>query len=488
LTLKNLSLGLFIAFGELIIGSHGYLFSLDIGHGATLISIRLGIFIVVLLAFAIHILKSGIARYWQALKAFKFFKYYLFLAIAIVWGFVWGIIRGNDFGNVFLDFNNWLFFLYLLPLVSVAQDRQFWLSLKNIALACLLWLILKTLILFYIFSHQFLWAVPEAYQWVRDTRVGEITPFSGSFYRVFLQSQIYALLGFFVLLPLIKKIRVVRLQHLTNSVRAGGQTYYLLLVVVCLSTILISLSRSFWVGLIVGLFFYFILIFYELLIISRRETSYWLRDKVKSFSWSFFRLIVIIIFSFSLLFTIAYAPPPVSGNLASLFKDRATAVEAAGSSRVNMLLPLLQAIAHHPVIGSGFGTTVTYKSVDPRIVPATAGASGEFTTYAFEWGYLDLLLKIGLFGIFIYLLFIFKLLQTLWQRVKSQIPNCKSQINQKSAISNQQSAISNLPLGLLLALIALLIVNIFTPYLNHPLGIGFIITLSAWLDQNKTQN
>jgi hypothetical protein len=30
-----------------------------------------------------------------------------------------------------------------------------------------------------------------------------------------------------------------------------------------------------------------------------------------------------------------------------------------------------------------------------------------------------------------------------------------------------------------LALVALLVVNIFSPYLNHPLGIGFIILISV---------
>ena len=34
---------------------------------------------------------------------------------------------------------------------------------------------------------------------------------------------------------------------------------------------------------------------------------------------------------------------------------------------------------------------------------------------------------------------------------------------------------NTLSLGMTLALVALLAVNIFSPYLNHPLGIGFII-------------
>ena len=48
LSLKKLEYGILIAGGELIIGSYGYLFSLE--YGSTLISVRLGIFMVVMFA------------------------------------------------------------------------------------------------------------------------------------------------------------------------------------------------------------------------------------------------------------------------------------------------------------------------------------------------------------------------------------------------------------------------------------------------------
>ena len=210
LSLKKLRYGLYIVFTELIIGSQGYLFSLNLNHGAILISLRIGLFAAVMLAWVIYVLShGGFVEYWRQLKSFKFFKYYLALAIVIAWGLIWGITR-NDFANVFFDFNNWLFFVYLLPLISCTRnsaaygaDHQappfhFWSELKPIILAALTWLIIKTFLLLYIFSHQFIWALPEVYRWVRDTRVGEITHFADNFYRVFIQSQIYALLGFFI--------------------------------------------------------------------------------------------------------------------------------------------------------------------------------------------------------------------------------------------------------------------------------------------------
>ena len=412
LSLKKLEYGLYIAAAELIIGSQGYLFSFQ--AGSTFISIRMGIFAVVMIAWLVHLLKMGFKPYWRELKQFIFFKHYLALALVLLWGFVWGSIR-NDFGNVFLDFNNWLFFLYLLPLISVSPNLS-WKNFSQVASAALIWLIIKTILFLYIFSHQFVWALPELYKWVRDTRVGEITAMSNNFYRIFLQSQIFALLAFFILLPRKKT---------------------LFFLSAALTAVIISFSRSFWLGLVTGLLIYFI----YLLIYLKKE----ILKKILN-------LIIISVISIGIIFLIINLPPKIAGeNLSSLISKRTRQMEAAGNSRINMLKPLTEAIIKHPLIGSGFGATVTYRSVDPRILSTTAGASGEYTTYAFEWAYLDLLLKIGLVGLFIYLLLIFRILQTL-----------------KNSI------------GLALALITLLVVNIFTPYLNHPLGIGFILIISIY--------
>ncbi|KKS40010.1 MAG: hypothetical protein UV02_C0049G0001, partial [Candidatus Kuenenbacteria bacterium GW2011_GWA2_42_15] len=405
------------------------------------------------------------------------------------------------------------------------QDRRFWFVFKSVVSAALIWLILKTLILLYIFSHQFIWALPELYRFVRDTRVGEITAFSGNFYRVFIQSQIYALLGFCILLPISNKIKnpKLKIQNLFNS--------YHLLLIICLTTVIISFSRSFWVGLAAGLFFYFFItlffktkfldiikIFTKIILLGGLSAgfifinivffsshAFWvglvlllylylfislfLKFKMFNIIKLFIKPLAIIGFSVGIIFAVINLPPKISrANLGQLFLSRTTMVEAAGSSRLNMLKPLLDAILRQPLIGSGFGATVTYKSADPRVTSATAGGSGEFTTYAFEWAYLDLLLKIGLFGVFIYLLLIFKLLQALWQRVKLQTPNLELKIGSKFKIPNSKFQIQSLSVGLFAALTALLAVNVFTPYLNHPLGIGFILIVSVWLDRDKAQN
>lgn len=441
--LSDLRWGLLAALVELIIGSHGYLFSFH--SGSTLISLRMGIFMAVMLAWVVYVLRyDGWAEFWQRLKGFPFFKAYLWLALAVGWGVIWGLVRGNNFGYLFLDFNNWLFFLYLFPLISltsVFQQATFQRQLRAVALASLSWLAFKTFFLLYVFSHQFVWALPELYKWVRDTRIGEVTAMGRNFYRIFLQSQIYALLGFLFFLP------AVTLRQIEPKRR---RIYYFTFEVLLLAVIIISFSRSFWVAWVAAVFIYLV----------------WLAWRQrKQLLVAGLNLVGLILLGGAAVVLILHLPPQISGgDLGNLITQRTTQIEAAGSSRLNMLKPLTQAIARHPVVGSGFGTTVTYRSLDPRVLSTTAGASGEYTTYAFEWSYLDLWLKLGWLGLLIYLWLLAKILQALWH-------------------SGRPTVFS---LGLGLALLALIVLNVFTPYLNHPLGIGFVL-MASLLAANLSQ-
>ena len=130
-------------------------------------------------------------------------------------------------------------------------------------------------------------------------------------------------------------------------------------------------------------------------------------------------------------------------------------------SRWTLLPALWQGIERHPVLGSGFGATVTYTSHDPRVVAATGGS---YTTYAFEWGWLDHWFKFGIFGIPLMLWIVGRLMFRSWR--------------------------SSEPLwirGTLVAsLFALAITHVFTPYLNHPLGIVWLVSLEAWLSTPST--
>jgi O-antigen ligase len=164
-------------------------------------------------------------------------------------------------------------------------------------------------------------------------------------------------------------------------------------------------------------------------------------------------------------------PKPTGGfNTAELLSERASEIkgEAAVASRWALLPELWKKIKIAPILGKGFGAAVTYKSSDPRILEQNP--RGEYTTYAFEWGWLDIWLKLGFLGLMAYLILIGKIVY-----------------DGLSKISNAECRMPNaeLILGLIIGIAVISVVNIFTPYLNHPLGIGYLILVSAILNKKR---
>jgi hypothetical protein len=113
-------------------------------------------------------------------------------------------------------------------------------------------------------------------------------------------------------------------------------------------------------------------------------------------------------------------------------------------------------------LGSGFGATVTYVSRDPRVVQSTGGV---YTTYAFEWGWLEHWIKFGILGI---PLLLFVLVRLARRILASQLPKEQKQV-------------------LVLSLIALAAVHISTPYLNHPLGFAWLVALEGMAERFQTR-
>ncbi|PIP29299.1 hypothetical protein COX27_02150, partial [Candidatus Kuenenbacteria bacterium CG23_combo_of_CG06-09_8_20_14_all_36_9] len=314
LCLKKLEWGIYILLAELFIGSKsGAMFSLN--SGDINLSVRMGIFVVVTGVWLMHELMRIIKRIdankilaldWNykvchsrasgnpKIKSNAVFheipacagmtkktgmaKNIILFGIVLCWAFVWGIIRSNDFGNVFLDFNNWLYFLVALPLTRIytnenTNKHKFIKNIISILSATAVIIFLKTIFLFYIFTHSFAFIGSDIYKWVRDTGVGEITNMAGGFYRVFMQAQIYSLILFFIILFChsceSRNPEKNNLKFLDPDLRQDDKinkhnkknfilliTYYLLLITT-FTVIILSFSRSFWVAFIITLLFYY---------------------------------------------------------------------------------------------------------------------------------------------------------------------------------------------------------------------------------------
>lgn len=341
----------------------------------------------------------------------------IFLALAALVGYA--VCRGVSLNQpyLFADANAWGVLLLIIPIVDLAKHESptFWATMKRVAMVGVAWIILKSIALFYLFSHSFDASFLESvHRWVRRTGVGEITVLGdGGIARVFIQSQIYPLLGAVWLSVDAARRRVGR-QHLAA-------------LSLCLLAVLISFSRSFWIALALG-------IFSCIAYVLRRKTWHWFKGMLVAGILSIFALI-----------GVAWFPLPMStaGNPVDWFTARVETGERAATSRWELLPILIDKAMEAPILGHGFGATVTYQSADPRVVAQTGGL---YTTYAFEWGWLDLWIKFGILGPLVMLL----LPATIIKKRPHLAP----------------------------VILALAVVHVFTPYLNHPLGL-LVLMLAA---------
>jgi len=460
LSWRKIEFGLLIALVELIISSKGYLFYFN--YNEHLISIRIAIWFAVMFVWSIKLfikfsknLKILDQSYDLGYAKFGVWQQYLYkknvlqnlfytLLVFIIFGIINGFLNHNQLKNIFFDFNGWLYFLYIFPVLDIIKIK----NLKNfyiIFFSVITWLCLKTFLFLYIFSHSFL-INGQIYKWIRTSGVGEITQMSNGFSRVFLQSHIFVVVAFFII------------SFLSINFFKQKQKKEFLLSILFLSILiavnLISFSRSNWAGIIVGIFIFFILS-----IFIHGWKKIWIPILTQLVSVILGLLIITIIVKF---------PFPQAGtefNASKMIKNRASEIttEAGVSSRWNLLSPLFGEIKQYSIFGKGFGSTITYISNDPRI--REKNSDGIYTTYAFEWGLLDIWLKIGLFGLLIYIAIIFNIIYNL----------LKQSLKDKKNISKNNL----INLGIAVSLIVLFVINIFSPYLNHPLGIGII--LLSWV-------
>ncbi len=456
ISLYKLEYGIWLALTELFIGSLGYLFFLD--FSGTKISIRIAIWLIILAVWlSKKIIKMLREKSFPELKLRKssFFAYFTVLFLFILWGIISGYLNHNKFNNIIFDFNGLAYFALIFPVYDVllknSKEKPIWIFLQ-IFTASVIWLCLKSLFLLYTFSHNLESLNIYLYDWVRTTRVGEITKMPGDLYRIFFQSHIFVIIAVFLFI-----ILALNLKNKKSFLNLSKNTQKTLIIIIIFISILvtavfISFSRSFWLGsVLAGFLFLFYLIFKK--------------DKLKIFDYLKIIIISSLLSVFFMTVVVKFPFPDSSANINpnKAISDRAKQVknESAVSSRWNLLPKLWEKIKSQPIQGSGFGTLITYRSSDPRITQSNP--DNLYTTYAFEWGWLDLWLKLGLLGLMSYMLLLSKI------------------IHKGLTISMKNYTWLNL--SLVIGLMVVIIVNFFTPYLNHPLGIGYLIFTAVLLDK-----
>lgn len=440
--------GLSLVVLELGIGGFGRMASVEVGWLD--LSLRMALMGGFFMGWGLNALKARVWRFW------RWSEFVIIQVWPVVAGMViLGIFRGWQLEQpfIFQDANSWFFLLYLIPVLDVAH--RFGYDLKRLTRSALLAGVIingvMALATLYVFTHGFAMA-DVWYTWVRDARLGEITPAGGGLVRVFFQSFIFSIIALI-------GVMAIWYQHAYRQpldVVARGISWKFLekpnfavrslipgIGVLSAVTIALSLSRSFWLGLAAGGMA--VLVF----------------GLVKFRSLKFFtiiRMFMVLVGGLVLIFLVMIAPPQKAAwSVTDYFAERGSVSDPAAASRWSLLPVMLEDIKNNPVVGHGLGNTLTFKSSDPRVLKAHP--DGMQTTYAFEWGWLSLWDKFGLFGVGVMLWLLVSIGWRLW----------KSDYEWWFRVSGIAS------------ILALAVIHFFTPYLDHPLGFAWLLGVEGAL-------
>jgi hypothetical protein len=465
----SLGLGLIIALAELMIGSMGYLFYTNIAEID--ISFRMAIWLIIIFVWLgkeffalIRNKKNGEGISFQLKRIILFAsKGYLgsfvILFIFIGWGVIRGWLTNGSLEHIFLDFNGFLFFALIFPAYRIAsyyRINDLISTTLQIFASGLIWVALKSLALLFVFSHSSNFNIELIYSWIRDTGVGEITRMQEGIYRIFFQSHIFTIIGLVLFLFAFNYF----LFHNNKTLKENLSDHKIKLLSFFIgasslaAVSIISFSRSLWLGLIAGLLL-------------------WGYATIREYGWkklsiSLTSLFFIIILSFAMITAITSFPYPAPTGQYSSSRAISSRTQdtlhggAAVSSRWALLVQLWPNIKENPIMGQGFGSTITYKSSDPRVLEKDP--EGNYTTFTFEWGWLDIWFKLGILGLIYYIMLVGKIFF-------------------KGFFSKGGDKLLIISLAVGVAMVA--VVNFFTPYLNHPLGIGYLILTTLILQKIK---
>ena len=433
-TVRKLEYGLLIAFLELLSNAHGFLFFTSVDSFR--ISARMVIFLAVFFGFSISLLRKRLSFFGRDFGATCFFP----LMIAIVWGFIIGLTKRNAL-DVFRDGNAYFYLLYLLPILHVE-----WSAIKkHVMLQCLaagmVFTTSTSVLILYAYTHFSEPFLKMLYVFLRDIRFAEITRLPFGMYRVFEQMHLFAFLFGLILLP-----------RLFSSQTKHDRLITIFLTSLVFFIALIGMSRSFWFG------------FAFTSIVCAGLFVFLQRPLMKTLFLGILHVGAACALSLFLLAGTVFFPWPhdrTDGNaITSIFDSRLSDTsDVAVTSRWNLLIPMREMIMDAPFFGNGFGQTVTFKTDDPRA--RAIRSDGTWTTSSMEWGWLEVWLKMGFMApigfIFLFLVFI--------RRARAMFSTPKEWIG----------------IWIISSLVFISATHVFSPYLNHPLGLGVLLFLFIFL-------
>lgn len=442
LTVRSLPHGLFAAFAEIFVGGHGHLIDAEV-LGFSL-SLRMAIFAGVMIGFGVLWIKRDVSVDWLPAQILP----WALLAIAVAFGTLIGFLE-NDPLHAFDDANGYLMIAYILPLLAIEWNALTKRQLLQVLFGSALWLVVFTLGLSAAFNHLDGKTLSHVYTFVRDARLAEVTLQTADistseelfyWYRIFMQSHV------FIVTALLLFYSAIAMLWRDQRVPLFASVSFALLA----SVLVISMSRS----LILGLFIASGVIF---------VSSWFHGAKPFKHAWMRTSLVIVLVAAAGGIAGLSALLPPKPDITQAAFYQTSGDIDRdlAISSRWQLLPEMMAEIYASPIIGSGFGEEVTFISDDPRV--RAIHADGAWTTYRFEWGFQDIWLKMGVLGLLAFGAYAAVMASVSWYTAKKH-------------------GNAWLTIGLASGVVMVYAAHVFTPFLNHPIGLAAMMLPMPFMD------
>jgi len=388
------------------------------------------------LAGVIKVVRKRSLALWKT----SYFWWIVILILVVGWGVLRGYLNGNAFEDIFLDLNAYLFlglgFVFFEVIKSWAQIKR----VLEILMAAVFILATKGLAYYLIFASDPDFFRLDMYRWERITEKGQLAHLGNNLYRILFLSDIYPLMAIFIfgIILLFVYLKKFGMPKPAKKVLWG-------LVAAASFLMVISFFRSFFAA---GL---------ATLILGVGLLIYKLKFGWKKVGVAVLMLLLIMAMEVGLVVGISKALEAwVVDHQMMVQKDILSEEDPGVYGRMALIGPLSEEFKGSPILGQGLG-----RRIEVNLYPGDDPRNG--STFAFEWGYFDMLVKFGSIGLIVILLF---LLKVVWQGYRLVI---NKEDRQRQAIS----------LGLWLGLIALILTHMVSPYINHPLGLGYLLFVAA---------
>ncbi|MCB9803089.1 O-antigen ligase family protein [Candidatus Nomurabacteria bacterium] len=413
--LKNKNLAWLILLSEYLLGGAGHFFEFS---G---LSLRTSLTLIFLILYLSEFL------FYKKYKNFKIDKkilfslitFYCFLFLATFLG----IKAGHELKYIYQDLIPFAFLILFIPASEFLKPEKNKTFLKNLIIAFLLSSAVWALLNFFLFVSETTIIHQAYYNWLRDFALAKITLVTPFYWRVVFPEQILIIPFFFLAANfyLIKKEKI----------------YFLILVFLNL-ILALNVSRAYFLSLIFGFLFLFS------------------RDKFKPcLKLAFYNLLIFICLFVGL--NLASSQGQDSGlailglRLNGLQEPSS---DQSATNRLELLKPIKKLIKENPVLGSGLGQNLELINAQGNL---------QNTRY-FDWGYFEIWIKWGIFGVLSFLTFFFLLTKKVWQKIKKEPAY----------------------LGLFSSLLALLLLNLTVSALFHVLIIVYLaLSLALLLRDNQ---